>query len=510
MQKLKTTLFLCLFLSVWACQPKEKAVEKKQPNIVYILADDLGYGDISSFNPDSKIQTPNIDQLSKEGMRFTDAHSGSSVCTPTRYGILTGRYAWRSTLKKGVTWTFSKHLINPERLTVGKVLQSKGYNTACIGKWHLGFDWEMISEKEADYAKPIQNSPNVNGFDYFFGIKASLDIPPYFYIENNQITASSIDTIEAVSGKQFWRKGAIGNDFKHIEVLPTLTEKAVSYINEQAKTENPFFLYFPLPAPHTPILPTEKFQEKTNTNEYGDFVMMVDDVVGQVMQALANNNLTDNTLIIFTTDNGCSPMADFDELAAVGHQPSYQFRGHKADIFEGGHRVPFVARWPGVVAASSQSDQTICHTDLMRTCAAIVGSEIPDAAAEDSYSILPLLKGDQPKNDLREATVHHSVNGSYAIRKGDWKLILCPGSGGWSYPTPKEAKKQELVPYQLYNLKEDIGETKNVAADNAEKLKELSDLLRKYINDGRSTKGTAQKNEGEMADLGIAPESWPQ
>jgi arylsulfatase A-like enzyme len=343
----------------------------------------------------------------------------------------------------------------------------------------------------------INNSPITNGFDYFFGITASLDIPPYFYIENDRITASSIDTIEGVSGKMFWRKGPIGNDFEHIEVLPKLTEKAVDYISVQSKTDEPFFLYFPLPAPHTPILPTREFQGKSGTNEYGDFVLMVDDVVRQIEQALVENGVAENTLIIFTSDNGCSPMADFDELAALGHDPSYVFRGYKADIYEGGHRVPFIIKWPRKVNAGTSSAEIICTTDLLATCAAIVGDTLKDNEGEDSYNILPVLLGEKTKQPIREASVHHSINGSFSIRQGKWKLEFCPGSGGWSYPGPEKAKELELYPVQLYNLEEDIAEENNLAEYKPELVKALTALMKKYIDDGRSTPGIPQKNKGE-------------
>ncbi len=457
----------------------------------------MGYGDVSYLNNRSKIVTPNLDRLAGEGVVFTDAHTGSAVCTPTRYGILTGRYAWRSTLKNGVTWSYDKHLIDKDRTTVPSLLRQQGYHTACIGKWHLGLDWAMDSAGVIDFMQPVKNGPNEIGFDYFFGIAASLDIPPYFYIENNRITASAIDTVEAVSGKMFWRKGPIGNDFKHIEVLPKITEQAANYIAEQSKTKRPFFLYFPLTAPHTPILPTEEFYGISGTNEYGDFVVMVDDVVGQIMQALEENGVAENTLIIFTSDNGCSPMADFEELAEAGHDPSYVFRGHKADIFEGGHHVPFIARWPGKILPLTTSDEIICTTDLLATCAAISGIDLRNDEGEDSYNILPALKGEIIKNPIREATVHHSINGSYAIRQGKWKLVFCPGSGGWSYPRPEEAIELGLFPVQLYDLNEDIGEAYNLAEEHPQLVKELTTLMQQYIDDGRSTRGVQQRNEGE-------------
>lgn len=492
-------LFITLALSTSITGCKESKKEEKHPNIIYILADDLGYGDVSVLNKNSKIHTQAIDKLAEEGMRFTDAHSGSAVCSPTRYGILTGRYAWRSRLKNGVLWSYDEHLIDTGRVTIASLLKSHGYNTACIGKWHLGLDWAKDTNNRVDYSQAIKNGPNSNGFDYFFGITASLDIPPYVYIENNRVTMQPNDTIEANSGKGFWRRSEIAPDFKMDDVLPKLTEKAIEYINKQIDENKPFFLYFALPAPHTPILPTKKFQGKSNTNEYGDFVLMVDDVVAQIGKAVKLAGLEDNTLIIFTSDNGCSPMADFKELDSLGHDPSYVFRGHKADIYEGGHRVPFIVRWPQKIKPASISDELTCLTDLFATCAAIVGDTLADNQGEDSYNMLPAMFGKNLGKPIRETIIHHSVNGSFSIRQGNWKLSFCPGSGGWSYPVPKKAKELKLYPVQLYDLGKDISEEDNVAGENPEVVKKLTALMQKYIDEGRSTPGSIQSNEGETS-----------
>ena len=476
-----------------------------RPNIVYILADDLGYGDLSCQNEESKIQTDYCDRLAREGMRFTDAHSGSAVCTPTRYGVLTGRYCWRSRLKNGVLYGYSKPLIEEGRETVASFLKSRGYTTACIGKWHLGWDWPTTgdSEEDVDFTQPIQNGPTTKGFDYFFGISASLDMAPYVYVENDLPTSIPDRVTGNPKRKVFWREGPTGSDFEHIEVLPKLTEKAVELIEEQGQRDDdkPFFLYFPLPAPHTPILPTPEFQGKTGTNEYGDFVLQMDWTVGQVMEALDRAGLADNTLFIMTSDNGCSPQADFAELAEVGHYPSYHFRGYKADIYEGGHRIPFIARWPGRVPAGTESAEITCLTDLMATCAAILGENLPDDAGEDSYNILPALLGESLESSIREATVHHSINGSFSIRQGQWKLELCPGSGGWSHPRPGKAT-EGLPPVQLYDMNDDVGEKRNVYDLHPEVVEHLKQLMAGYVTSGRSTPGTPQKNNG--------PEFWPQ
>lgn len=473
--------------------------EATAPNIIYILADDLGYGDISALNEQSKLQTPHIDALAANGMAFTDAHSNSAVCSPTRYGILTGRYAWRSALKQGVTWSWSEPLIQTDRTTVANYLRERNYHTACIGKWHLGLGWGKDTTGTVDLTLPITGGPNALGFNYFYGITASLDIPPYVYIENDQITATTIDTVEAETGKRFWRRGPVGDDFRHEEVLPKLTEKAVQYIDEQSGADQPFFLYFPLPAPHTPILPTTAFQGKSETNAYGDFVLMVDDVVGQITQALADRGILNNTLLIFTSDNGCSPMADFAELAGFEHDPSYVFRGHKADIYEGGHRVPFLVQWPDRVPKRSRSEQTICLTDLLATSAAILKDTLGPNAGEDSYNLLPLLEGEDLPSPLREATIHHSINGSFSIRQGRWKLSFCPGSGGWSDPRPEAAREMDLPSVQLFDLQADIAEAHNLAAENPEIVSRLTTLMEGYIARGRSTPGPDVANDTETS-----------
>ncbi|HXG13199.1 MAG TPA: exo-alpha-sialidase [Gemmataceae bacterium] len=493
---MKKTAFMLALCCLAAGAGTVRAEPVARPNIVYILADDLGYGDVKCFNPEGKIPTPHMDKLAADGMIFTDAHSGSSVCTPTRYGILTGRYSWRSRLQSGVLGGYSPRLIEEGRLTVPALLKQHGYHTACIGKWHLGMDWPLKDGGIArdypdgwkvDYTRPIQNGPNAVGFDYYFGISASLDMPPYIFIENDR--TQGVPTVE----KTWIRKGPAHADFEAINVLPTLTKKAVAYLDERARAGQPFFLYLPLASPHTPIVPTAEWQGKSGLNLYADFVMQTDWSIGQVLQALERNGLAANTLVVLTSDNGCSPQADFKELAARGHHPSYRFRGHKADIYDGGHRIPFIVRWPGKVKPGSVSDQIICLNDLLATCADILGVKLPDDAGEDSVSILPALLG-TAKGPLREAVVHHSANGSFAIRQGNWKLALCPGSGGWSFPRPGRDDASKLPPVQLYDLANDIGETNNVQDQHPEVVARLTQLLEKYVADGRSTPGRPQRN----------------
>jgi arylsulfatase A len=474
------------------------------PHIIVILADDLGYGDVSAMNPEAAWQTSSIDQIASEGIRFTDAHTGSAVCSPTRYGVLTGRYSWRTRLKEGVLWSWDKPLIQPDETTLGTLLQQNGYTTACIGKWHLGLGWQYLTEApdSVDFSKPLADGPNTVGFDYFFGITASLDIPPYVYVENNRPTTVPVKYTMDTSEYGWWRSGLTGEDFVHEEVLPFLTRKALTFIDNHLlnKPDDPLFLYLALPAPHTPILPTEEFRGKSGTNPYGDFVLQVDHTVGQILQSLEAHGIADETLVIFTSDNGCSPYANFPELARFGHNPSYHFRGYKADIYEGGHRVPFVARWPGHIKPGEENHQVICLTDLLATFADLTETTLKPSEGVDSYSLLPALLG-VSKRPVREATVHHSINGSFAIRKGPWKLILCPGSGGWSDPKPNSPGVELLPPYQLYNLENNIGETSNLLEQYPEVVKELTALLRQYIETGRSTPGPVQEN--------VLLEEWP-
>ncbi|QZT37388.1 arylsulfatase [Halosquirtibacter xylanolyticus] len=493
-------LVLSAFLA--SCGTKE-APQPTQPNVIYILADDLGYGDIEAFNSSCKIKTPHLNQLAKEGAMFTDMHTSSAVCTPTRYGILTGRYNWRSSLKNGVTWGDSKALIDSSRNTVADLFHKKGYQTAFIGKWHLGWDWTMKEDKSIDFSKPVTNNPNDVGFDYAYGHAASLDIPPYVYVENGKATAIPTRKIDKVTGYGFYRKGWIAPDFTIEDATPNFFRRAKKYVAEQVTNKKPFFLYLPIPSPHTPIVPTKEWQGKSGLNPYGDFVMMIDHYVGDLMAELKKQGIDKNTIVVFTSDNGCSPMARFDVLKEKGHDPSANYRGHKADIFEGGHHVPFIVHWPKGIKAGTKIDKTSCTTDFMATAAEIIEQPLEDRDAVDSYSMLSMLQKGNTGEYTRDYTIHHSINGSFAIRQGDWKLELCAGSGGWSAPKPKKAKELNLPNIQLYNIAKDPQETNNVFQDNPEVVKTMYTTLMKCINDGRSTVGTKQQNsEGSKG--------WPQ
>ena len=495
MNRLLTTLLLLIMLAPLHGYAADK------PNIVYILADDMGYGDAGAYNPQSKIPTPAMDALAMQGMRFTDAHTGSAVCTPTRYGILTGRYAWRSRLKRGVLYGYDEPLIEEGRLTVPALLKQHGYMTGCVGKWHLGLGWHQLApfpvpanpratttratEEMVDLTRPLSAGPHTSGFDYSFIIPASLDMDPYVYIENGKVVEQPTARVDASPRPKMWRAGPIAPGFKFENVLPDFTAKAEGFIDRSAagaKDGKPFFLYLPLNSPHTPHVPSQKFEGKSGLAPFADFVMETDWSVGRIVEALRRNGLDDNTIVIVTSDNGSH--AEPLDLEAKGHKSNGDWRGQKSDAWEGGHRVPFIVRWPAKVKPASTCDQTICTTDLMAAVAQIIGVSVPDSAGEDSASFLGLLDG-STDGPVREATVHHSIEGSFAIRQGDWKLILCRGSGGWSLREPA-AKKQNLPPVQLYNLRDDPGETKNVAAEQKPVVERLQALLAKYQSEERS------------------------
>jgi arylsulfatase A len=491
----------------------------RPPNIVYILTDDLGYGDVDALNPLGKIKTPRLRHFASEGMTFTEAHSSSAVCTPSRYNILTGRYNWRSKLKSGVLGGFSKPLIEENRLTVAQMLRDKGYQTAYIGKWHLGLDWartpggamEMdMGEDESsstnrnpnaglgiDFTKPIGRTPITLGFDEFFGISASLDMPPYTYIENDHVTAQPTIKNGFLTGRngKKTRVGPQAPGFNAEDVLPTMTKRAVEYIGKAAsaaKAGKPFFLYVAFPTPHTPISPSVEWLGKSGLNFYADYVMESDACVGEVLDALKKSGLAKNTLVVFTSDNGCSPEADIPYLISHGHDPSDGRRGYKADIFDGGHRIPLIIRWPARVPRDTRNNDFVCLGDFMATCADLLGVKLPDTAAEDSITFLPQLLGKGPA--ARDTLVESSINGSFGIRQGEWKLAFCADSGGWSFPRPGRDKTNGLPRFQLFDLATDPAEKTNVLAQHPEIVQRLGHVMRDYIVNGRSTPGTPQQN----------------
>ncbi|MBM3971122.1 MAG: arylsulfatase [Planctomycetes bacterium] len=498
------------------------APEGKGPHILVILADDLGYGDVQCNNPErGKISTPNIDRLATQGMRFTDGHSSSGVCSPSRYSLLTGRFHWRTKLQSGIVGVFGEPLIAPDRMTLGTLAKQHGYRTAAIGKWHLGWNWSLAKEqrellqvaKQAGqddeagaqratavatakqqqfwrefFSKPIAGGPTTRGFDTYFGTDVP-NWPPYCFIENDRTSGIPTEFLPTrlVGNNQASQQGPALRDWKLEHILPALGERAAQFINENAKNDAPFFLYLPLTSPHTPLAVNAEWKDKSRLNLFADFVMETDAVIGRVLDALEKSGAADNTLVLFTSDNGCAPYIGVKELEQMGHYPSGPLRGYKADAWEGGHRVPFIARWPGVVKPGSLCGQLVCQADFLRTFADILGAKLPDNAGEDSFSLLPLLKGDD--KPIRENAVSASAQGLPAVRSGTWKYIPGPGSGGWGQGG------DQSQPVQLYNLADDPGESKNLAAALPEKVAAMKTLHEKLITDGRSTPGAPQKND---------------
>lgn len=480
-----------------------KPVGGSRPNIIFILADDMGYGCVSANNPQTPIKTPAIDRLAKEGMSFTDAHSDTSVCTPTRYGLLTGRYSWRSGLKSGVTWAFFPSLIEPERVTVAEMLRDAGYETGMVGKWHLGIDFtnkdgQTIAEEmnlgqshfvncadfsavnlqydwnRLDFTQPIKGGPTDHGFDYYFGDDLP-NMPPYVFYRNDRL--EGIPSVPKPK-EMFGLPGPMVPGWKLSEVTPALVADAERYIEEKARQAKPFFLYFSLNSPHTPIVPSPAFAGKSGINLFADWIMETDAAVGAVLDSLDEQGIADNTIVIFSTDNGTSysdPMAK--ELRT---KLDHQFRGTKRSLYEGGHRVPYFVRWPGVTPAGSSCDETIGLNDFMATIAPIAGVEMDPSMGPDSHNIGELLLGGKRK--ASPAVIHHDFNGGYAIRKGDWKLIFILD------------RKRKTFRRELYNLDSDIMESNNVIKDSPEIANELDQLFQRIVKEGRSTPGPRQSN----------------
>ncbi|MFC1782640.1 arylsulfatase [Planctomycetota bacterium] len=468
--------------------------QRSLPNIIFILADDMGYGDIQAYNPKSQIPTPHLNRLANEGMMFTDAHSGSAVCSPTRYGALTGRYCWRTWLKNGVLWIpDDKPLIDRDRLTVAGMLKNYNYHTACIGKWHLGNEWTRDEAGNVDFNLPIKYGPTDVGFDEFFGIAGSLDMIPYVFYRNRESIQPVTEEQPSLPFPRFIRPGPKAKDFDPGKVLDQLTEQAVTYIQQRAADSMPFFLYFPLTAPHKPVWPAERFEDKTGLGPYGDFINQTDWTLGQVLQALDDNGIADNTLVIFSSDNGSymyrrgeDQPDHLEKPSNQGYRPShhqanYIWRGTKADIWEAGHRVPFMVRWPGKVKTQTRCDETICLTDVFATCARVTGFSMPEDAGEDSFSLLDLMEG-KGWGVPRAPVIHHSIQGMFSLRDGKWKMVFGNGSGGREKPVGKPFQE----PYFLFDLDKDPMEKNNVIADYPHVAQLLTKKLETIMNRGRS------------------------
>lgn len=508
----------------------------KKPNVILMFVDDLGYGDINCFNKNSKIPTPNIDKLAERGMKFTNSHAVSAVCTPSRYGLLTGRYPFRSDLKYSVITGDSMPLIEEDRMTIADLFKENGYNTACVGKWHLGLKWQLdenfrsnptlgeqklyddvpqrignkvigaplqstwVESLDIDFTKPILNGPCEHGFDYFYGMAASLDTPPYLYIENNMAMTQptklsghmQVDRATATM-QQAWQCGPMSEGFDHVQVLDDMNNKVLELIDNYSEKENEFFIYYPTPAVHGPLLPNKTFKGKSGINIYADLVMQVDDMVGQITNKLDEKGILDETIFIFTSDNGCSGVADLPLLESKGHHSSGIYKGHKLSLYEGGHRVPTIISFPNTIKEGTSSDSNVCHTDFFATFAQLFGKQLPDNVAEDSFSNLSLWEG--IGDTERTSSVYSSVTGHLGILKDGWKLNCCE-NGCETMDLVLATYTGQYCPqkFELYNLNNDPCEQKDLIKMYPEMAEDLRNELIKVFDNGRSTLGKNQAN----------------
>ena len=494
-----------------------------QPNIIVILADDLGYGDLGCYNTESKVPTPNLDRLARTGMRFTDAHSASTVCTPSRYSLMTGRMCFRTGYRGGVfTGAGGPSLMEKDRVTLPGMLRDQGYATACVGKWHIGMTFqtkdgmpvhevkidgksrELDQVKLIDFNRPITDGPVHRGFDYFFGTACCPGTDwLYAYIENDRVPVPPDHMLDAsILPKHPYandcRRGWVAPGFDHEMLDMEFLDKSKAWLEQQVKREptKPFFLYHAMQAPHLPSFAAPQFKGKSNAGPHGDFILELDFIVGQLMATLQKLGVADNTLILFSSDNGPETTSVVHMRADYNHDPARPWRGVKRDDWEGGHRVPFIVHWPGHIKTGI-SDATVCLTDIIATCAEIIGTKLPDNAAEDSFSLLPVLTGNPGTVPQRDYTLHQTISLSMAIRRGDWKYLDHRGSGGNNYATA------ELLPFarpdtapeasaQLYNLKADPAETTNLYFKHPEIVMELKTLLDASKACGRTVSATPQ------------------
>jgi arylsulfatase A len=496
-----------LLFSIVTLTPIVAPAADERPNIVIILADDFGVGDIQAHYPDNKIATPHLDRLVGQGMSFTDAHSPSAVCSPTRYGLLTGRYSWRTRLQEWVIAVYEPPLITADRPTLPKLLKQRGYNTSCIGKWHLGWNWAGPQPSRMtevgngqrnlswDFTKPILGGPTQRGFDYFFGVDLP-NLPPFCFIENDRVTVQPTakyqhDPSEGLVLPKGFAGAPMAPCWKMQGILPEITRRAVKHIHEQAKKDAPFFLYFSQTSPHEPVSPSEDFIGKSAIAPIADFVMETDWSAGQITKAIDDAGIADNTLVIFSADNGHSHYTGWPDLIKAGHMPSGPYRGHKGDIWEGGHRVPLILRWPKHIAAGSSSKQMVSLTDLFATCAEITGAELPEDGAEDSISFLPTALG-KTSAKPRTSLVNHSNHGEFAWREGLWKLVFKENS-----PNYKQSRGQPTI-VELYHLEEDIAEENNLVSKHPEIVKRMTAQLSEVITRGASRPGLKSTNDTDV------------
>jgi arylsulfatase A-like enzyme len=528
MTKFTPWFFLLLALPVAAAETGGSIPAR--PNVLIILADDLGYGDVQCYNRErGRIPTPHLDRLAGQGMRFTDAHTSSAVCSPTRYTLLTGRYHWRTRLQTGIVGLFEPPLIAPDRLTIAGLAKQHGYRTAAMGKWHLGWDWpitaaqrpflsmlrpgggkaavpELTPAHQAAwrevFSQRIPGGPTTRGFDSYFGTDVP-NWPPFCFIENDRTVGIPTEFLPPENFRNNLASlvGPALPGWQLDRILPTLGDRAAAFLREAAAKPEPFLLYLPLTAPHTPIAVAAEWRGRSGLNAYADFVMQTDALVGRVLAALEQSGAAERTLVIFTSDNGCAPLVGLAELEQKGHYPSGPWRGYKTDAWEGGHRVPFLVRWPGVVPAGAVCDQLAHQADLLATLAAIWGATLPAGAGEDSFSLLPLLRGG--RQPVREHAVSCAANGTPTLRRGNWKYL--GGAGG------NAGGKAAVGPgVRLHDLAADPGEQRNLAAEQPARLAEMQALLEKLIRDGRSTPGVAQPNDVEVRRFPLAATTAPK
>ncbi len=495
-----------------------RGAENRPPNIVVILADDFGVGDIHALFPSNRLETPNLDRLVQQGMHFTDAHSGSAVCSPTRYGLLTGRYAWRTRLQEWVLACYEPPLIDAKRLTLPAYLRQHDYHTACIGKWHLGWEWpgpqpsrfdeekNVLRNATWDFTKPIRSGPTERGFDEYFGVDLP-NYPPLTFLENDHVA------IQPTARYQYEAKNSqvmpalfdgvpMAPNWRFEEILPELTRRAVQHIEQRAKDKQPFFLYFAMTSPHDPIAPSKQFAGKSGIAPIADFLMETDWSAGQVIKAIDDAGVGNDTIVIFTGDNGHSPYTGFDKLVEGGIQPSGPYRGAKGDIWEGGHRVPFIIRWPKKIPANSSSNQVLCLTDLFATCANLLGDKLPPDAAEDSFSFLPAIDSRAGQHGMRQNLVNHSLNGEFAYREDGWKIVFKMPNKDLASSRGKPAV------VQLYDLSTDMAEKDDLANERPEIVAKLTQRLQDVVDRGRSRPGPVTPNDTHVRFDTIQNERW--
>ena len=477
------------------------------PNIVILYADDLGYGDLGCYNAESKIPTPHLDRLALEGMRFTDAHSSSGICTPSRYALLTGRHHWRKFHE--IVNAFCPSKFAADRLTMPEMLKQRGYKTACIGKWHLGWDWNAIKKPGAkpqrgkgfaadqfDWSKPIPDGPLAHGFDHYFGDDVP-NFPPYTWIEDDHVlmapTAPYVPNPKPREGVAEGRPGPMVEGWRQDAVMPELTRRAVEYVHAQKDSSQPFFLYFPFTSPHAPIVPEQSYVGSSEAGPYGDFVTQSDASVGAVLAALDAAGIADDTLVVFSSDNGPEAYA-YARMKRFAHQSPGELRGLKRDVWEGGHRVPMIVRWPAVMGSNQTSDALIGQVDLMATLASLVGFELPEDQAHDSFNMMSLWRGETDR--IRDFMVHNTYAKKWGIRRGKWALLN--QKDGTHNRTPKwvlDSYEQNNKNVMLCDLEQDVGQRVNLAGQHPEVVAELRALLKEVRKRGHSAPRLAKETK---------------